>query len=87
MNKIFTNKHPELGLEINSLKQENNSTSSVEYYILYRPHFLIRRASEEDRKNGKYSFVTSDEGLFLTHKENLRKKLSVIRDEKIDKVL
>jgi hypothetical protein len=68
MNKIFTNKHPELGLEINSLKQENNSTSSVEYYILYRPHFLIRRASEEDRKNNKYiQFVRDVENKDVTY--------------------
>jgi len=54
-------------------------------FVEQRTFYIYK--SEEDRKKGNYSFVTSDESLFLTHKENLRNKLSVIRDEKIDKVL
>jgi hypothetical protein len=43
--------------------------------------------SEEDRKAGKYLFVTSDESAFLKQKEKLKSKLSIIRDEKINKIL
>lgn len=63
------------------LEENINGLVFVEQRIFYIYN------SEEDRKNGNYSFFTSDESLFLTHKENLRNKLSVIRDEKINKVL
>lgn len=43
--------------------------------------------SEEDRKNGKYSLVTSNEVLFEEQKIILKSKLSNIRDKKIDGVL
>ena len=55
------------------------------FFVEQRTFYIYN--SEEDRKIGKYSFATSDESLFIKHKENLKNKLSVIRDEKIDKVL
>ena len=75
-NLIFTAK-----IKIMILEENINGLVFVEQ----RTFYIYK--SEEDRKKGNYSFVTSDESLFLTHKENLRNKLSVIRDEKIDKVL
>lgn len=42
-------------------------------------------ASEEDRKRGKYSLVTSDEILFLSKKEELKKRL--VREEKINVII
>jgi hypothetical protein len=44
-------------------------------------------ASEEDRKKGKYIFVTSDEGLYLSKKNELKSKLSKIRGDKIDIII
>lgn len=58
--KIFTNKHPELGLEISNLEQKNNTSSFVEYYILNKPYFLIRESSEEEKRNNKYITFVRD---------------------------
>ena len=43
--------------------------------------------SDEDRKNGKHSFVTSDEKEFIRQKESLQTRLSEKRNKQIENIV
>ena len=54
-------------------------------FLEQRTYYIY--ASKEEQKKGKYIFVTSDESLFLSKKNELKTKLSKIREEKINVII